>query len=426
MPDTGLRRELTKWDLTALGVNQVLGGAVFLMPALVFAQLGNWSIWAVASVGLLAMCIALCFAEAGSRFDGTGGAALYVHKAFGRFAGFEVGWMLWVVRTTSWASVVNGLADSLGYYWPTLRAGSTRTTLITALILTLMAINIRGIKQSAWVVNALTVGKLVPLTLFILLGLPHVAWGALAPGESLLSHPISAPILYLIFAYGGYEVVPVPAGETKDPKRAVPFAMILTIIVTGLVMSLAQVVSVGTLPGLATSKTPLADAALLFIGGWGALLMTIGATLSTTGQNMGSALSGSRNLFGLAEQGDLPAFFGWLHPTYRTPVVAIVLTSLLSLTLALSGTFASMATVSAVARLVVYVGTAAAVLALRRTGRAVFTIPGGPIVPVIALAVCVSILAGATAVQRQSGAIALVIGAVLFALAKFGRAERRS
>ena len=418
MSDTGLRRELTKWDLTALGVNQVLGGAVFLMPALVFAQLGNWSIWAVASVGLLAMCLALCFAEAGSRFDGTGGAALYVTKAFGRFAGFEVGWMLWVVRTTSWASVVNGLADALGYYWPVLRAGGTRQALIVGIVLILMGINIRGVKQSAWVVNALTVGKLVPLTLFILLGLPHVAWGGLAPHEPLLSHPISAPILYLIFAYGGYEVVPVPAGETKDPQHAVPFAMIMTILVAGLVMTLAQIVAVGTLPGLATSKTALADAAMLFIGAWGALLMTVGASVSMTGQNMGSALSGSRNLYGLAEQGDLPAVFGRIHPRFGTPVVAIVLTSLLTIVLALSGTFASMATVSAVARLVVYVGTAAAVLWLRRSSRAAFTIPGGPVVPVVALAVCVSILAGATAVQRESGVIALAIGAVLFVLAK--------
>lgn len=420
-----LKRELTKWDLTALGVNQVLGGAVFLMPALVAAQLGNWSIWAVASVGVLAMCIALCFAEAGSRFDGTGGAALYVHNAFGRFAGFEVGWMLWVVRTTSWASVVNGLADSLGYYWPALRGGADRTALITTLVLVLMLINIRGIKQSAWVVNSLTVGKLVPLTLFIIIGLPYVAWGSLAPGEPLLSHALSAPTLYLIFAYGGYEVVPVPAGETRDPKRAVPFAMIMTIIIAGLVMTLAQVVAVGTLPNVAASRTPLADAALIFIGGWGALLMTVGATVSTTGQNMGSALSGSRNLYGLAEQGDLPPIFARLHPTYRTPVVAIVVTSVLSLVLALSGSFASMATVSAVARLVVYVGTAAAVLSLRRGGPAGFTIPGGPVVPVVALAVCVAILAGASAVQLRSGVIALVIGGALFALAQAGRNRTR-
>jgi amino acid transporter len=419
-----LKRELTKWDLTALGVNQVIGGAVFLMPALVAAQLGHWSVWAVASVGVLAMLVALCFAEAGSRFDGTGGAALYVKEAYGRFAGFEVGWMLWVVRTTSWASVINGLADSLGYYWPSLRAGSVRMALMTTLIVVLTAINIRGIKQSAWVVNGLTIGKLVPLVLFIVIGLPYVSWGALRPEEPLLSHALSAPTLYLIFAYGGYEVVPVPAGETRDPQRAVPFAMIMTIVIAGLVMTLAQAVAVGTLPGVAASRTPLADAAMLFMGASGALLMTVGATVSTTGQNMGSALSGSRNLYGLAEQGDLPPIFGKLHPVYRTPVVAILITSLLTLVLALSGSFASMATVSAVARLVVYVGTAAAVLSLRRKGPAGFTIPGGPIVPVLALGVCVAILAGATAAQLRSGVIALGVGGALFALAKVGRPRR--
>jgi amino acid transporter len=140
-----------------------------------------------------------------------------------------------------------------------------------------------------------------------------------------------------------------------------------------------------------------------------------------TGQNMGSALSGSRNLYGLAEQGDMPAVFARLHPSFGTPIVAIVITSVLTIGLALSGTFASMATVSAVARLVVYVGTAAAVLWLRRGSRAAFTIPGGPIVPVVALAVCMAILAGATPVQRESGIIALAIGAVLFVLAKVGR-----
>jgi APA family basic amino acid/polyamine antiporter len=427
MSETGLRRELTKWDLTALGVNQVIGGAVFLMPALVAAQLGNWSIYAVAAVGVLSMCVALCFAEAGSRFDGTGGAALYVKEAFGRFAGFEVGWMLWVVRTVSWASVVNGLMDSLGYYWPELRAGNDRKLLIAVIVLVLMAINIRGIKQSAWTVNALTIGKLVPLSLFIIIGLPYVfrgAWGSLAPQEPLMSHALSAPALYLIFAYGGYEVVPVPAGETRNPQRAVPFAMIMTIVIAGLIMTLAQVVAIGTLPGVASSKTPLADAALIFIGGWGALLMTIGATISTTGQNMGSAISGSRNLFGLAEQGDLPKAFGWLHPRYRTPVAAIVITSLIALVLAITGSFATLATASAIARLVVYVGTAAAVLVLRRKGKAAFTVPGGPVVPLVALGVCVAILAFATPVQLRSGLIALAVGGVLFVLAKLGKGSR--
>ena len=89
-----------------------------------------------------------------------------------------------------------------------------------------MALNIAGIRQSAVVVNAFTVAKLTPLALFIILGLPHVSAGPLQPDMAVTWTQISTAALLLIFAYGGYEVIPVPAGEARDPKRAVPFAMI--------------------------------------------------------------------------------------------------------------------------------------------------------------------------------------------------------
>ncbi len=417
-----LRRELGKWDLTAIGVNQVIGGAVFLMPALLAAQIGGWSAIAVAMVGVLSMLIALNFAEAGSRFEGTGGAYLYTRAAFGRFVSFEVGWMLWVTRVTSWASVVNGLTTALAYYWPELGAnepGFARELVITGVILTLMTINVIGIRQSAWVVNVLTIGKLTPLLVFILLGLPYVTFDVLRPEESLTWAQISASSLYLIFAYGGYEVVGVPAGETKDPRKAVPFAMIMTIVIVGVVMTLAQIVAMGALPNLAASRTPLADASLLFLGAWGALIMTTGGAISMTGNNMGQALSGSRNLFALAEQGDLPKVFGRVHPRFRTPDLAIILTSLVALGLALFSDFATLAASSAVSRLIVYAGTCASVLALRRQGPAAFTIPGGPVVPVIALLISAAILFGASQLQLTVGAWALVIGAALFGFARW-------
>jgi amino acid transporter len=417
-----LRRELGKWDLTAIGVNQVIGGAVFLMPALLAAQIGGWSAIAVAMVGVLSMLIALNFAEAGSRFEGTGGAYLYTRAAFGRFVSFEVGWMLWVTRVTSWASVVNGLTTALAYYWPQLGAnepGFAREVVITGVILTLMTINVVGIRQSAWVVNVLTIGKLTPLVIFILLGLPYISFDVLRPEESLTWAQISASSLYLIFAYGGYEVVGVPAGETKDPRRAVPFAMIMTIIIVGVVMTLAQVVAMGALPNLSESRTPLADASLLFLGAWGALVMTTGGAISMTGNNMGQALSGSRNLFALAEQGDLPKVFGRVHPRFRTPDLAIVITSLVALGLALFSDFATLAASSAVSRLIVYAGTCASVLALRRQGPAAFTIPGGPVVPAIALLISAAILFGANQLQLTVGAWALVIGAALFAFTRW-------
>jgi amino acid transporter len=411
-----LVRALGKWDLTGVGINQVIGSGVFLLPATLAAQVGGWSWIAVALVALLALLVALNFAEAGSRFEGTGGAYLYTRAAFGGLVGFEIGWMLWVARATSWASVVNGLADALGYYWPGARAGGLRAAIITSVVLLIMTVNVRGIRQSAWLVNALTWAKLTPLVLFIGIGLPHVVPAALAPDVPLTWQSVSASALLLIFAFGGYETIPVPAGEARDPRTAVPFAMIATVLVVAVVMILVQVVALGTLPGLSASRTPLADAAALFIGGGGALLMTAGAAVSMFGNNMGQALSGSRNLFALAEQGDLPTLFGRVHPRYRTPDFAIVFTSVVALGLAFSGSFATMATASAVARLLVYAGTCASVLALRRQGRAAFTIPGGPVVPVTALVVSVAILYGATATQLRVGAVALGVGAVLYAV----------
>lgn len=413
-----LRRELGKWDLTAIGVNQVIGSAIFATPGTLAALIAGWSWPAIALVGVLAMLIALCFAEAGSRFDTTGGPYLYTRAAFGRFPSFEVAWMLWVTRVTSWASVVNALTDALGYYWPDVRTGAARIAVITFVILTIMAINIRGIRQSALAVNIFTIGKLTPLLIFVALGLPHISLGALSPGGEVTWTNVSSAALILIFAYGGYEVISVPAGEARDPKRAVPFAMLTTIAVVAVVMILVQIVALGTLPGLAASKTPLADAAALFLGASGALLMTTGAAISMTGNNVGQALSGSRNLFSLAEQGDLPKIFGHVHARFRTPDVAIAATCLVALVLALGSDFRTLAASSAVARLVMYAGTCASVLALRRTGRAPFTIPFGPLVPILALALSIAIVYGATALQLRVGGIALVAGAALYLLAR--------
>src|SRR6187399_2693867 len=360
-----LRRELGRWDLTAIGINQVIGGAVFALPASLAALVGGWSPMLIVFVGFASMLIALTFAEVGSRFDTTGGPYLYTKAAFGRFAAFEVGWLQWFTRAASWASVINVLVASLGFYWPVVTQGATRTLLLTGIITVLAVINILGIRQSAWVVNALTIGKLLPLALFIGVGLTAIGPGGFELHGLPASSDLSRSALLLIFAFGGYEVIPVPAGESKDPRRAVPFALIMTIVVVTLVLALAQVVALGTLPSLPDSKTPLADAAALIMGATGAAIITLGAVLSTLGNNMGQALSGSRSLFALAENGDVPRFFAKVSPRFGTPVVAILFTAAVSLVLATTGSFVGMAAASAVSRLVVYVATCAAALRLR-------------------------------------------------------------
>lgn len=418
-----LRRELGRWDVTAIGVNQVIGSAVFVQPALLAGLVGAWSPWLFAAVGVGSMLIALSFAEVGSRFESTGGPYLYTRAAFGRFAAFEVGWMMWFTRATSWAAVINVLATSIGFYWPSVTSGWPRTLLISAIIIAIAWVNVRGIRQSSLVVNALTVGKLVPLLAFISVGLFAIDPSALAPDRDLTFASVSSAVLLLIFAFGGYEIVPVTAGETRDPRRTVPFALIMTIAIVTVVMTLAQVVALGTLPDLPRSKTPLADSAATFLGAAGAALLTIGAVLSTSGNNMGQALSGSRNLFALAEQGDLPAFFGRVHPRYRTPVTAILITAGVALALAVSGTFARLALVSAVSRLVVYVFTCAATLRLRAPQFAgdvkspAFVVPFGPVIPGAATLVALATLAGARSEQLVAGGVALLAGAVLFVVA---------
>jgi amino acid transporter len=418
-----LRRELGKWDLTAVGINQVIGGGIFALAASLAANTGSWSPWLVAGVALASMLIALSFAEVASRFEGTGGSYLYTRAAFGRFAAFEVGWMMWFTRAASWASVINVLVDALGRYWPAVQGQVARPALLAAIIAVICWINIRGIRQSSAVVNVLTIAKLLPLIIFILVGIAYVDWSAFAAPASVTSQQLSTAALLVIFAYGGYEVVPVMGGETKDPRRMIPFALIMTIAIVAVITMLTQIVAYGTLPGIAASRTPLADSAATFMGAAGAALITIGAVFSTSGNNMGQALSGSRSLFALAEQGDLPRWFGRVHPTYRTPANAIVVTSVVSLILAVTGSFVTMAAASAISRLLVYVTTCASQMRLRSprfagvVKPALFLLPGGPIIPVLAILISMLILVFASRIQLISGTWALLAGAVLYFIA---------
>jgi APA family basic amino acid/polyamine antiporter len=429
-PTAALRRELGKWDLTAIGVNQVIGSAVFALPGALAASVGGWSPWLVAGVAFASLLIALCFAEVSSRFEGTGGSYLYTRAAFGRFAAFEVGWMMWFTRAASWASVINVLVAGVGFYLPGVTSGLPRAALMTSIIGVVALINILGIKLSSVVLNAFTIGKLIPLAVFIAAGIFFIDPARLQPGGGVTMTSVASSALLLIFAFGGYEVVPVPAGEAKDPRTAVPFALIMTIVIVAFVTILVQIVALGVHPTLEASlKTPLAEAAGLFLGPFGAALLTAGVLVSTSGNNLGQALSGSRNLFALAEQRDLPQFFGYVHPRFRTPAAAIGVTAGVALVLGLSGTFVTLAAASAISRLLVYVATCASLVRLRNADfsgtlrPATFTVPFGPVIPAVAILISLTILAGATRLQLTAGAGALAAGWVLYLIAT--RGERR-
>jgi len=217
LPPPTLRRELGRWDLTAIGVNQVIGSAVFILPSQVAAQLGNWSPFGFLAVGLASLLVGLCFAEVGSRFEGTGGPYLYTRAAFGRFVAFEVGWMQWSTRVTGQASVVNAIALALGFYWPAMTGSVGRASLIGTVTLLIGWVNLCGIRQSALVINLLTIAKLVPLALFIVVGFWFIDVSRFTPLGTVSLSQASTGALLLVFAFGGYDVIGVPAGEAADP-----------------------------------------------------------------------------------------------------------------------------------------------------------------------------------------------------------------
>lgn len=422
-PTPALRRALGRWDLTAIGVNQVIGAAIFILPAQVAQLVGSWAPLMFLGIGLASLLVALCFAEVGSRFDTTGGPIGPARAAFGRFIGFEVGWMLWFSRVSSGASVINGLALALGYYWPVISTGAPRMLVIVAVLGALTWANLRGIKQTSWLVNFFTIGKVLPLVVFALVGVWFADWSRVLPSGPAPWPQMSQAALLLIFAYGGYEVTGIPAGEASNPKKDVPFAFVAVILIVAAVMTLTAAVAAGLLPDVGATTTPIADASALVMGAFGALLVSVGSVISTTGNNMGQLLSGSRTVYALAENGDLPAVFARVHPTFRTPYVAIWFTAIVLVALALTGSFVFLAAVSAVARLVVYLSACGATLRLRwadmatRVAPAQFTAPLGPVVPALAIVITMSILAGATSQQLQAGLAALAFGAVLFAIA---------
>lgn len=413
-----LVRTVSRWQIVGLSINDVIGSGVFLLPAAAAVLLGGASIWAVFLAGCAVAILVLCFAEASSYFDEPGGAYLYTREAFGEFIGFEVGWMTWLARVTSVASLSVGFALACSYVWPEASEGWGRVLVITASLAFLTWINIIGVKQGAKTAVFLTIAKSIPLVAFVAVGLFHIKWELVnldSPAVNFDS--LSEAVLLLLFAYVGFENAPAAAGEYKNPKKDVPFALLIMVLLVTLIYTLVQFVAVGTYPALQQSESPLADSGAYFAGAGMALLMTIGAMVSIFGNVGNTTLIGPRYLYALAKDGYGFKALAKVHPKYRTPAIAILVQSGLALALALSGSFVGLAMLSIIARLATYVGTVAALPVLRKRfgdkPNAV-RLPGGYTIPIIALLICVIFLISTTMENLIAGALALICGAVIY------------
>ncbi len=406
----------------ALSVNDVIGSGVYMILPVAAAQLlGPASVWAILAAGFAVLLLVLCFAEAASLFDKAGGAYVYTRAAFGELAGFEVGWMTWIARIASAAGLSAFFARAVGFLLEGARGGVGRWVVILASLGLLTAINVRGIKSGARTAVVLAWGKVLPLALFVGVGVFFVDWSRIFPVPLPASSSFGEAALLVLFAYAGFENTAAPAAEFRNPRHDVPFALFAMIAIVTAIYTAVQLVAIGCIANPGASPTPLADAARGMMGPAGGFLLTVGAALSVLGSNNNTTLAGPRYLFALAESGALPSVFARVHPRYHTPHVAILTQSGIAAALVLTGTAEQLAELSVIARLATYIGTAAAVPVLRRklpnAERSVL-LPGGPTIPLAALAICLVFLSSATRRNLVAGGLALAAGALIFALAR--------
>ena len=426
---SGLVRGVYRWDAVALMVNGIVGAGIFALPSKVHALVGGYGLLAFAACALIVAGIALCCAEVASRFTETGGAYLYARRAFGPHAAFGVGWLMWLTRLSAAAAIVNVTTSYLGYFWAPAASGIGRASFITIIVATLTAVNVVGVRRAATLCNLFTIGKLVPLLLFTGVGLffldPRAFTSAARPGLE----PFTAAIAQLIFAFGRYEATVVAGGEISDPRHDLPFATLLTIGFVAILYLLIQSVCIGTLPDLAASQRPLADASARFMGSAGGSIIAAGAVLSTVGVLLGGLLIAPRVLFAMAVENQVPPVLGRIHGRFHTPHVAILVGAGLVLGLALSGSFTYLATLNVLARLTTFLATIGSLLVFRRRGdepAATFRVPFGAVVPLVSLAACLWLLARAGGRELRDVAIAVAVGFSVYGAHRLsrGRAPR--
>ena len=413
MKDDKLLRGISRWDLTAIAINTIIGTGIFLLPSKVTALIGGYSLVAFIACAVIIAFIVLCFAEVSSRFQATGGMYLYAREAFGAIVGFEVGWLYWVVRVATFAANCNAFLIYLGFFLPSANQGFLRILIICLVVSVLTIVNFIGVRQSSIMTNIFTVGKIIPLLIFAAIGMFFIQPANFSFAETPEYGKFSEAVLLLIYAYVGFEAAVIPAGETKEPRKNMPFALLTALGFCALLFIIIQIVAIGTLPELAQSERPLADAAGKFMGSFGAAFIAVGALVSILGNLNGGFLAASRLPFAMAEQKELPPILAKTHEKFKTPSVSIILTAVVILILTIQSSFLTALTIATITRLIVYATTCASLPVFRwqkDAPQAEFVVPFGIIASVLSLILIIWLLANVD--FKKEGLAILVIALI--------------
>lgn len=408
------KTDLGLFSIVLLGLNTMIGTGIYLLPGKPMALVGPSSILVYVLVTVIVLAIALCFAECATFFSRNGAAYLYAKEAFGDFVGYQVGVLKWVVSIVAWAALAVGFVMILGEMWPTVLTEPYRSICIVSLLGGLGVLNVLGVKHVKFVSNVVALTKLVPLVFFIALGLFSMRLENFDPffaSEADFGR-VGEASLIIFFAFSGFEVLGVAAEEMRNPQRNIPLAIIIVLGISAAVYFLIQLVVVGVLgSALATSVTPIADAAYYFFGSHGRLIILISTLISSVGINIASSFTVPRTVEVLAKDCYMPAFLA-KKGSMGTPVAAIIFSVLLTIAAALSGSFMKLAAISVVARLCQYIPTCLAVFVLRKKypqQMNLFPKSLKVVIPIVGVLCSLWLLANASADELIWGAGALVV-----------------
>lgn len=418
-PNPTLRRSLGLWALVFYGVGDILGAGIYALVGEVAGVAGaaSWSAFTVALV--VASLTALTYAELGARYPRSAGESFFAQEAFRRpWIALMVGWIVLCSGVLSLATV----SVAFGGYMTGLLPGLSAPFSITGVLVLLAAINFRGMRESSAANIVATMVELTGLLIVIIAGSLFIggsnevsvaetfaasadtSWTGVARGAALG-----------FFAFIGFEDMVNVAEEVKSPERNMPRGILIALSVAGLVyLAVVLVATTVVQPEtLASSEAPLlavVERSTTRIPGG---LFSLIALFAVANTGLLNFIMGSRLIYGMSRQGLLPAGLGRVHPTRRTPDIAILAVLVVALVLALSGTLTYLAGTTSLLLLLVFFTVHAALLAIQRRGGAISTFRAPRIVPVLGALSCVALMPFVPGGSLATAVVIIALGAVV-------------
>lgn len=408
------------WSIFFLGINSIIGSGIFLLPNKAYADVGLASLIVILINAILALFLALCFAETASIFDKNGSSFVYAKEAYGNFVGFEIGIFAWFIGIVSWSAEIQGFLTALGGIYPLAVDPYYNKIFVIAIGVFLGVLNYLGVKFSKILNNLITVSKLLPLLFFVFVGIFFVKGSDFMPlipkiELGLSTGNLGVATLVIFYAFTGFDLLAVAAEDMENPTKNLPKAIIWVMIFCSIFYLMVMVVCIGLLgPKLGMTSVPIASATAAIFGSTGFLFITIATLVSIGGITMALSFIAPRSIQALADSKYVPELFN-KKGRFGTAGFAILLTTAITIGLALYGNFIFLASLTVIARLIEFISTAGSVLVFRkRKLKALYKIPLGPIIPVIAIVLSIWLLSQSSYENIFFIIIGLVIGAILY------------